>query len=417
MMFREAAPDVHELVQRDRVGGRLYRDPELFARELERIWYRVWVYLGHESEVPEKGDFVRRAIGLQPVVMVRGEDGRVRAFYNRCRHRGNLVCLREQGNAPVLRCPYHGWSYATSGELIAPTFEEGYGKTLPRDEFGLAPVARIGSYRGLVFASLADEGISLDEHLGEVKEYIDLFMDLSPTGDVELRTGIQKLRYRGNWKMLPENSLEGDYHGFFIHRVAFGLLGRRTGLQMNTLQGVPNVIRSLPGGHMIEDYRGAQMSPPSKPPSRERLQYVAALEARYGPERAKLLATTIPPLIYVFPNLIYIMTHVRRVQPVAVDETFVYYQPLLLKGVPDAINAARLREHEFGFGPAGLISPDDIEIMARNQQGINAHGNDWSFVGRGLDRETELPGGGTGGFTMDENQIRAMWRHYAELMA
>jgi phenylpropionate dioxygenase-like ring-hydroxylating dioxygenase large terminal subunit len=416
-MILGAAPTVHEFVQRDRIAGRLYRDPELFARELERIWYRVWVYLGHESEIPAPGDYVRRAIGLQPILMVRGDDGTVRAFYNRCRHRGNLVCVRENGNAPVLRCPYHGWSYATSGTLIAPTFEEGYGRELPREEFGLAPLARIGSYRGLVFASLAADGPSLDEHLGEVKTYLDLFLDLSPSGEVELRTGTQKLRYPGNWKMLPENSLEGDYHGFFIHRVAFGLHGRRTGLQMATLQGVPNVIRSLPGGHMIEDYRGAQMGAPAKPPSPARREYVAQLEARYGKERATMLATTIPPLVYVFPNLIYIMTHVRRVQPVAVDETFVYYQPLLFKGVPDEINAARLREHEFGFGPAGLISPDDIEIMARNQQGINAAGNDWLFVGRGLGRETPLPGGGTAGFTMDENQIRGMWQHYAELMA
>ena len=168
---------------------------------------------------------------------------------------------------------------------------------------------------------------------------------------------------------------------------------------------------------MVEDYRGAKMAPPAKPPSPARAAYVAQLEAAYGKERATMLATTIPPLVYVFPNLIYIMTHVRRVQPVAVDETFVYYQPMLLEGVPDEINVARLREHEFGFGPAGLISPDDIEIMARNQAGVAAEGNDWSFVGRGLHRERAQPGGGTAGFTMDENQLRGMWRHYAELMA
>ena len=412
----DAAADVRDLVRRDRVGGRLYRDPELFERELERIWYRVWVYLGHESEVPQPGDFVRRAIGLQPIVMVRGADGEVRAFYNRCRHRGNLLCQRERGHAEVLRCPYHGWSYTTAGALIAPTFEEGYDNALPRAEFGLAPVARLGSYRGLVFASLSPDGISLDEHLGASKEYIDLFMDLSPTGSVDLRTGIQKLRYKGNWKFLPENSLEGDSHGFFIHRVAFQLHGRRTGLQMNSLQGIPDVIVSLPGGHMVEDYRGATMAPPSGAVSPGRAAYVAALEQRYGKARAQMLATTIPPLVYVFPNLIYIMTHIRRVQPVSVDETFVYYQPLLLEGVDPEINAARLREHEFGFGPAGLISPDDIEIMARNQTGVRAEGNDWGFIGRGLHREHALTNGGSGGMTMDENQIRGMWQHYAELM-
>ena len=278
--------------------------------------------------------------------MVRGADGAVRAFYNRCRHRGNLVCLRESGNAPALRCPYHGWSYETSGNLVAPTFEEGYGRTLPRDEFGLEPVARIGSYRGLVFASLAAEGISLDDHLGEVKEYIDLFMDLSPTGEVELRTGTQKLRYKGNWKMLPENSLEGDYHGFFIHRVAFGLHGRRTGLSMASLQGVPDVIRSLPGGHMVEDYRRC-----SDGAAREAAQRSA--RAVRGRARGALRQRTRADARDVDPAADLRLSEPDlpddahpRVQPVSVDETFVYYQPMMLKGVPP-INEARLREHEF----------------------------------------------------------------------
>jgi hypothetical protein len=104
------------------------------------------------------------------------------------------------------------------------------------------------------------------------------------------------------------------------------------------------------------------------------------------------------------------------VQPVSVNETFVYYQPMLLKGAPDEINEARLREHEFGYGPAGFISPDDIEIMERNQIGLNAQGNGWIFIGRGAHRTKKRADGGTAGYTMDENQLRGMWRHYARLM-
>jgi phenylpropionate dioxygenase-like ring-hydroxylating dioxygenase large terminal subunit len=411
--------DYHDLVTRGRVHGSLYRDPQVFQRELERIWHTVWVYVGHESEVPQPGDFVRRQIGTQPVVMIRGSDRRVRVFHNRCRHRGNLLCNAERGNAPQLRCPYHGWTYATSGALLEPTFEEGYDNAWRREDFGLTPVAREDSYRGLVFASLSATGVSLSDHLGQATEFIDLVLDVSPTGEIELRTGVQKLRYRGNWKLLPENSLEGDYHGPFIHRIAFELHGRRTGLDMKSLYAneVPDVIRSLPGGHMVEDYRGATMAAPARPASPARAAYAAAMEARYGKEKARELLTTIPPLIYVFPNLIYIMTHIRRVQPVSVDETFVYYHPLLLKGVAPEINEARLREHEFGFGPAGFISPDDIEIMERNQRGIQAQGNDWQFIGRGLHRETQRPDGGSSGYTMDENHLRGMWQHYARLMS
>jgi fatty-acyl-CoA synthase len=104
------------------------------------------------------------------------------------------------------------------------------------------------------------------------------------------------------------------------------------------------------------------------------------------------------------------------VQPVSVDETFVYYQPMLLKGVPQEINSGRLRFHEFGFGPAGFISPDDIEIMERNQIGIQASGNDYSFIGRGLHRDRITGDGGASGFTMDECHLRGMWQHYRSLM-
>lgn len=415
----ETPIDYRALVGEGRVHGSLYRDPAIFQRELAAIWNKVWVYIGHESEVPSPGDFVRRDIGKQPVLMIRGDDGQIRVFYNRCRHRGNLLCNRDSGNAESFRCPYHAWTYAKDGALLEPTFEEGYADNLSRDQFGLTPLPRQDAYRGLIFGSLSASGITLREHLGGVTEFIDLFMDISPTGAIDLGAGAQKLRYRGNWKLLPENSLEGDYHGPFIHRIAFELHSRRTGLSMSSLyeNQVPDVIRSLPGGHMVEDYRGAAMTPPKRPPSPARQAYIAALEARYGAAKARELLSTIPPLVFVFPNLIYIMTHIRRVQPVSVDETFVYYHPLLLQGVAPEINEARLREHEFGFGPAGFISPDDIEVMERNQIGVQARGNDWQYIARGLHRVRQLPDGGTGGYTMDENHLRGMWQHYAELMS
>jgi phenylpropionate dioxygenase-like ring-hydroxylating dioxygenase large terminal subunit len=414
----DTSTDFEALTSGARIHGSLYRDEAVFERELALIWHKGWVYLGHESEVKRPGDYVTRPIGRQPAIMIRGEDGAVRAFFNRCRHRGNLLCHRDRGTAQTLRCPYHGWTYGIGGELLVPTFEEGYGEGLRRDEFALTPVPRVASYRGLVFASASASGPSLDEHLGAVKDYIDLFMDVSPTGEVELDTGVQKLKYRGNWKFLPENSLEGDYHGPFIHRVAFELHSRRSGLDMSSLyeNEIPDVIRALPGGHMVEDYRGATMAPPRRNPSDARQAYQALMERRYGAAKARQLVGTIPPLVYVFPNLIYIMTHIRRVHPVRVDETYVYYQPMLLKGAPDEINEARLREHEFGFGPAGLISPDDVEIMERNQRGVAALGNDWQFIGRGLHREKRYADGGASGFTMDECHLRGMWRHYGRLM-
>lgn len=412
--------DAEKLTGEAEVRGSVYRDPEIFRRELERIWYKVWVYVGHESEVPNPGDFVRRQIGLQPVVMARGEDGKVRVFYNRCRHRANLLCLAERGNEKEFACPYHGWTYANTGELIAPTFGDGYDHNLERERFGLTPLARQDSYRGLVFASVAREGPSLAEHLGGVTEFLDLFIDLSPQGEIELNAGAHKVSYRGNWKYMPENSMEGDYHGPFIHNVAFDLYARRTGFDVNDLatDEVENVILSLPGGHMVEDYRGAPINPPKREPSPERQDYIRQMKKRHGEEKAAQMLSTMAPLLYVFPNLMYVITHIRVVQPVSAGHTHSYYFPVMLKGAPDEINDARLSDHEFMFGSAGFVSPDDVEIMERNQIGMRAHGNDndWLYIGRGLHRERLLANGARGGMTRDETQLRGFWRHYVSLM-
>ncbi|WP_397584960.1 aromatic ring-hydroxylating dioxygenase subunit alpha [Sphingorhabdus sp.] len=406
------------LVDGPRVHGSVYRNPDIFQRELERIWYKVWVYVGHESEVPNAGDFVRRQIGLQPVLMVRGDDGKVRVFYNRCRHRANLVCLTETGNAEKFVCPYHAWSYANTGELLEPTFDEGYNYDLDKSRFPLVEVARQDSYRGLMFASVAPEGITLTEHLGPVSEFIDMFMGLSPEGEITLDVGCQKVRYKGNWKYMPENSMEGDYHGPFIHKIAFELYSRSSGLDVSALheEEIPDVIRSLPGGHMVEDYRGAPLFKRPGEPSAARKEYAAKMIERHGEKLATQMMGTMAPLLFVFPNMMYVMTHIRTVQPVSVGETNSYYYPVMLKGVPGEINAARLSDHQFMFGSAGFVSPDDVEIMERNQIGMKAVGDDWLFIGRGEHRERDMPDGGRSGFTMDETHLRGFWRHYASLM-
>ena len=401
-----------DLIRQDRVHGRLYRDSAVFQREMDEIFHKVWVYLAHESEVPNPGDYARRQIGLQPVIVVRGNDGVVRVFFNRCRHRANLVCNRERGNSSILRCPYHGWTYSNQGNLVVPTFDDAYDSGLRTDEFGLTAVPRQQSYRGLIFASASSTGISLDEHLGAAREYLDLIINRSPQGQIELTAGEQKMRYRANWKMLPENSLEGSYHGHFIHKVAFDLFDSRTGRDRMAHE---ERILYLKGGHMVEDFRGVQFHPRQEP-SAARKAYLELLNKTYSADYAQSLYFGRTPILFVFPNFLYVQTHIRRMQPISVDETHVYYQPAMLKGVSPEINQDILRSHETSFGPAGFLSPDDIEIMERNQIGVQAQGNEWLFIGRGIHREEKLADGGTRGQDMDENHLRGMWQHYANLM-
>src|SRR4029078_10698087 len=106
------------------------------------------------------------------------------------------------------------------------------------------------------------------------------------------------------------------------------------------------------------------------------------------------------PIVFIFPNLMYVLTHFRRLQPISVNETYVYYQPIALKGVPAEINTTLLHSHETNFGPAGFLAPDDVEIMERNQMALRGQDEGWLFIGRGIHREEALPDGGTTGTTM-----------------
>jgi phenylpropionate dioxygenase-like ring-hydroxylating dioxygenase large terminal subunit len=100
-----------------RVHERVYTDPEIFDAEIDRIFGSTWVYVAHETEIPDRGDYKTTTIGRQPVIVVRDDSGRVRVFLNRCRHRGSIVCREEGGNARSFQCPYHGWIYANDGGL------------------------------------------------------------------------------------------------------------------------------------------------------------------------------------------------------------------------------------------------------------------------------------------------------------
>lgn len=129
-----------DLIEPDRIRGSLYTDPAIYAAELERIWYRTWVYVGHESEVPEPNDYVLKSIGPQPVIMSRDKTGRIHLLHNRCSHRANLICEAEKGNSSAFRCAYHGWTFANSGQLLGYPFSSGYGGRDLKAELGLGRV-------------------------------------------------------------------------------------------------------------------------------------------------------------------------------------------------------------------------------------------------------------------------------------
>lgn len=417
----DSHPDYNELVRDDRVNGRIYYDPAIFREEIERIWHREWIYVAHESEVPEPGDYVTRQIGTQPVIVARDDAGRVNLLLNRCTHRGNTVCQSLRGNSHAFRCAYHGWTFNCGGELVGVPYAGGYDKSFRKEDFGLAKVPRTGSYRGLIFASLSAEGPALEERLGPARALLDQFVDLAPEGEIIVRSGVLKHSYRGNWKMALENSVDG-YHPNILHHAAMvmmtrgkadmeSLFGERSDAQARdlgngTAQLDLNVIQSRNNGRVVP--------PPWSKAAHE--EFRAALTRRHGAERADQILAQGGPHFCIFPNLILILNQLRVIQPVSVDETVIHYYPTLLKGAPDEVNQRRLSETYLVHGPAGRVAPDDLEAYERNQMGFEARVNEWLVLSRGLHRETREAGGAIAGHETDETTQRGIWHYYRELM-
>jgi fatty-acyl-CoA synthase len=417
--------DYDSLVQPDRIHGRLYYDPAIFEEELEKIWYREWVYVGHESEIPEHGDYRTRLIGLQPIIMTRDEDGGVHLLMNRCAHRGNTVCQMERGNSHAFRCAYHGWTFANDGHLLGVTYASAYGPDFDRSQYGLTKVPRVANYRGFIFGSMSPTGPSLEEHLGNAKPLLDQLINLSPTGEVDVRAGTHKVKVDANWKMQLENSVD-NYHANFIHESAFSTPAQRRASGTMSSDKSAAVTRDLGNGHTQLDFWpqqrktgevrtiGGSIFDPV--PEAAQKAYADAMKASYGEERAQEIMRDGPPHFMIYPNLFIINFDIRVIQPVSVNKTHIYQHFVRLKGVPPEINTFRLRVHEYYYGPSGAIIPDDVDIFERNQIAFEARVNEWLDLRRGLHRERRDENGMRIGHLTDEITQRAQWQHYKKLM-
>lgn len=398
--------DVDELVdlRRARLHMRIYTDPDVFQAEIRRIFYRTWLFVAHESELANAGDFKTTYMGLVPVIVTRDSQGELHVLVNRCVHRGTTVCQQERGNAASFRCEYHAWTYDNRGRLIGISRPGGYAQA-ELDEFpaGLSTAARIATYRGLVFASFAADGPSLDEHLGLAKPYIDEWADMSPTGDVRIEGGVWKHSYRGNWKLQVEGSNEG-YHPEFLHRVAT-MVRKRAGMTVygswfdSAALGI-----DLGGGHSLMEFPDL--------PGAHSPEYTELLERRLGPARAAA-ALKANWRMQLFPNLAIAPTNLRVIRPVAVDHTEVWQYNVGLPEVSDAIAAARTRAEQNFYGPGGYGSSDDMETFERIQEGCRAATNEdlnpYVWLNRGLHDEQIGANGERIGHTTSEIEQRAIY--------
>ena len=397
-------------------------DPQILELERRRIFDTCWIYVGHESEVRAPGDFRTRTICGRPVIFCRDSGNAVRVYLNTCRHRGAVVCREAEGNAKHFTCFYHGWTYDRDGALYGLPGQNAYPPNFNRAEFALKEPPRVASYRGFVFLNFDAGAMPLDVYLAGAKEYIDLIIDQSPSGAMEVIPGAQEYDIRANWKLLVENSFD-DYHLLSTHSTWLNYL-KNSGVEMKRpdeghLLPAHGVGKVLGNGHAVIDnvnFRGrpvARWIPiygAAAKPEIERIR--AELVTRLGVARAARVADTNRNLV-VFPNLVLndgSSVTIRTFHPLAPDRMQVRACALGPKEESATARAVRLDSFLTFYGPGGFATPDDIEALESVQTGVSSYREiPWSVMTRGMAKQGEQ-------LNTDELHLREFWIQWDKLM-
>ena len=375
-----------------------FTEAALFELEMKYIFERNWVFLAHESQIAKPNDFITTKIGRVPILLTRDRAGDVRAFVNACSHRGARVCRQRAGNKRNHMCPFHGWTFSSGGDLLDITDEKtgGYPEAFNRADFGLNPVAKLENYRGFVFASLSADVDPLIDYLAGARDFIDMMVDQSKTGELEVLPGTNRYRYHGNWKMQVENGLDG-YHVMTTHANYFMTVQRRLdGVSSNDTKAInfdgftarDGGSFSFRNGHTVlwADYANYM--------DRPNFEIFDWLEEKSGPEKAKWMNKRIRNL-QLFPN-VFLMdqtsTQIRIIQPMAVDETEISTVCIAPVGESAEARSLRLRQYEDFFNSTGMATPDDLTEFNNCQVGYGAGEGRYNEMSRGSTRWDAGPG-------------------------
>jgi phenylpropionate dioxygenase-like ring-hydroxylating dioxygenase large terminal subunit len=408
------------LVQDDRVHTSLYRDPAIFDAEMEQIFTKTWVWVGHTSELPTKNSFKTAFVGKQPVIVTRDKDDQIHVLLNRCRHRASSVCEAKRGKTSVFVCPYHGWSYDVDGALRKVPHSGGYDENFDKSDYGLKAL-RVEQYAGLIFATFNDDIEPLAEFLGSAKKWIDLFMKQGAGYGVKA-SGEHRFRYPGNWKIQLENTTDA-YHFPIVHKTFLTSLDNETEELFDVLnQG--GWVEDLGNGHsvmvMIPDLIDLEDNLTAPIPDRfEELAQELRGEG-YQEDEVRKVVRAVGGTgfnLNLFPNLACSMAFFRALRPISVEETEVTHVVIGMDGGPEAGNRKRMRLHEHFQGPMGFGTPDDAEGWERVQRGSRSGDDLWIMVNRSANRDAAQILGSNSADVSAETGMRAAYGMWKRMMS
>ena len=422
------------LVEPKQVHRDVYTSPEIYRLEMKHLFTNSWVFVGHESQTPSKGDYFATSVGDQPVIQVRHSDGEIYVLYNRCPHKGTKIVIDRQGNTgKFFRCPYHAWSFKTDGCLLAIPLKKGYEGTDLQDSpsgKGMKAVGDVRNYRGFVFARLAAEGISFEDFFGDSLSSLDNMVDRSPAGRLEVAGPPLRYMHHCNWKMLVENQTD-TCHPMVAHESSAGTavkLYEELGLPedapkppameiiapfMSPYEFFENMgIRTWPNGHGHTGVHHSIHSNYSAIPG-----YFEAMTASYGAEKAKAILDENRHNTVYFPNIMIKgpIQQLRIFIPLAANKTLVESYIYRLVDAPDELTARTAMYNRMINAPTSIVGHDDLEMYERAQEGLEADGLEWVNIQRlyepNEDFEEEAVENGT-----TERQMRNQFHAWVKFM-
>lgn len=356
------------------VSREIFSDEEIFQIELERIFGRCWLYLAHESQIEKPNDFVNVNMGMESVLVCRNRQGGISAFINSCRHRGAPVCRADGGNSRAFVCPYHGWTYDSSGALVhVPGEDTLYNNELDKTAWSLAPVAQVASYGGLIFGTFDPDAPSLDEFLGDMRWGLDLLL---MQGNFVAVPGVARWVMNANWKFAADNAIGDMYHGGFTHRSAV-LAGHNSGTGTNKSgRLVPHDNKTRKGVTVITEYgHGFNANIVNEEDVLVDSPLAAwrrnpDVQRRLGPVRSKINRAN----MNVFPNL-FVNSGSRELMirnPMSPSKMEIWKTVLVDKNADPKIQREQIRASNRHFGPAGMFEQDDGENWDMSTAGARA---------------------------------------------
>ena len=419
------------LVQPGQVHRDLYLSEAVFELERQRVWARSWLFVGHDSQVPQPGDFITTTLAGQPVLMLRQPDGSVRVLHNRCAHKGAPLSTAASGHADrFLRCAYHGWTYALDGRLAGLPLKTGYdgsGFEQCPAAGGLTPYGEVAVHRGFVFARARPSGATFESSLGELLPALDLLADRSPQGRLRVAGGVLRTEFHANWKIYLEN-VNDAFHPITTHasatqsaQGAWGTPPEGTPVPLAMKQLLPFGSgytffeqmggRVLPGGHSL---LGTQHS--IHTPYAQLGDYGAALQAAHGAERAAAVLAFAPQNVVFYPSMALKGTPqvMRVLRPLSAGRTVLEAWAFEAEGAPAELLHSALLYNRQVFSPMSMVAHDDLHLFEGIQRSLAAYGNPWVNLQRGSGGGNDLPRDVNG---IDEALIRNQYQAWAALMA